>query len=198
MRRERFVELTRSADGASIAAAGAMMFRNSMAALAVVATVGCSSSSSSAPTAPSRQGQIELAVSPTSVSYAGGAGVGGPICPVPYTSRWGPYALTIRETGGMPVTITSLLYVVTTGAGEQVSSEEITAGLSDRFFGVTDPTLRVPANGSVSSRQHYDCERERNGRPDFPGGAAVFTVRGTDEEGRPVSAEATLTLLPPS
>lgn len=98
----------------------------------------------------------------------------------------------------MPVTITSLLYVVTTGAGEQVSSEEITAGLSDRFFGVTDPTLRVPANGSVSSRQRYDCELERNGRPDFPGGAIVFTVRGTDEEGRPVSAQATLTLLPPS
>ena len=173
-----------------------MRFLGWLAALSVTATIGCSSSTSSSTTAPSGQGQIELTVSPASVSYAGGAGVGGAICPVPYISRWGPYVLTVRETGGTSVTVTSLRYVVTTAGGDLVSDEQITAGVSNLFTGVANPSLTVPANTSLSSRPAYDCEKETNGRPDFPGGKLVFTASGTDERGHPVSAQATLTLLP--
>ena len=167
----------------------------SLAVLSLTVVLGCTDSSSS-PSTPSTQGQIQLTVSPTAVAYAGGVGVGGPICPVPFTSRWGPYVLTIRETGGVAVTITSLRLVVTTVAGNVESDEVITAGLPQNFTGTPAPDLRVPANSSLSSRTLYDCERETNGRPDFPGGTAVYTASGTDAEGRPVSSVATLTLLP--
>jgi hypothetical protein len=163
--------------------------------LSLIVVLGCSGSRSS--TAPSRQGQIQLTVSPTAVSYAGGAGVGGAICPRPFTSRWGPYVLNIQETGGVAITITSLRLVVTTVAGNQESDEVITSGISQDFTGTPAPALRMPANSSASSRPLYDCERETNGRPDFPGGTAVYTASGTDDEGRPVSSTATLTLLPP-
>jgi len=166
------------------------------AALSISATLGCSTSSQST-TTPSGAGRIELSVFPTSVSYAGGAGVGGAICPFPDISRWGPYVLTIRNTGGTAVTVTSFRLVVRTLAGTLVSDEELVAGLSRDFTGTVAPTLRVPANTSLNSESHYDCERETNGRPDFPGGTAVFTATGTDDGGRAVSAQATLTLLPP-
>ncbi len=151
-----------------------------LAAVSVTATVGCTSSSSSSTTAPSGRGQIELSVSPTPVSYTGGAGVGGAICRVPYLSRWGPYVLTLRETGGTSVTITALRYLVTTTvAGAQVSDEQITAGVGGFFSGVPNPSLSVPANASLSSRQHFDRRLETNGRPDFPGGKIDFVASGT-------------------
>jgi hypothetical protein len=149
------------------------------------------------PYQPQRSGRIELTVSPTSVSYAGGAGVGGAICQVPDLSRWGPFAWTLRETNGIAVEITSFKYVVTTSAGREVSNQEIVRSISGDFTGTAAATLRVPAGASLTSRQHYDCELQTNGAPDFPGGTAVFTASGRDENGATVSSTATLVLLPP-
>jgi len=157
---------------------------------------GCSSSNSS--TAPDTSGRVELTVSPTAVGYAGGAGVGGAICRVPYISRWGPFTWTLRETNGAPVTITSFTYSTFTNAGVQLSSDEIISATSRDFTGTAAPTIRIPANGTITSRVVYDCELETNGVPNFGGGRAVSTVSGTDDSGAAVSSTATLTVLPPT
>lgn len=164
-------------------------------ALVLCAATACSKSDS--PTAPSPSGALELTVSPRAVSYAGGAGVGGPICPVPYLSRWGPFTWTIREINGRPVTVTSFKYVVTTVDGREESNEEIIRGTAANFTGTAAPTLQVPANTSYTSRSVYDCQLDINGRPAFPGGTATFIVSGTDDAGASVSSTTTLTLLPP-
>lgn len=165
--------------------------------LAVGLAVAAASCSNDSPTAPSLSGAIALTVSPTAVSYAGGAGVGGAICPVPYLSRWGPFTWTLRETSGRAVTVTSFKWVVRTLDGREESNEEVVRIISGEFTGTSAPTLTLPANVSLSSRPKYDCELELNGRPAFPGGTIVFTASGTDESGEQVSSTATLTLLPP-
>ena len=134
-----------------------------LAILSVTVTLGCSDSS----TRPSGPGRVELTVSPTSVSYAGGAGVGGPICPLPYLSRWGPFTWTIRETNGGEVTITSFKYAVRTVAGVELANDEIVSGISADFTGTAAPSLRVPANTSFTSRQHFDCELRPTAVPIF-------------------------------
>lgn len=98
--------------------------------------------------------------------------MGGAICPRPYLSRWGPYVLTIRETGGVPVTITSLRYLVTRTDGRVESDEQITTGVANMFTGVPNPSLSVPANATLSTGQHFDCQLETDGRPDFPGASS--------------------------
>jgi hypothetical protein len=86
--------------------------------------------------------------------------------------------------------------MVTTSAGSEVSNQEVVRSISGSFTGTAAPTLRVPAGASLTSRQQYDCELQTNGAPDFPGGTAVFTASGKDENGTAVSSTATLTLFP--
>jgi hypothetical protein len=131
------------------------------------------------------------------VSYAGGVGVGGAICPAGFASRWGPFVWTIRETNGAAVTITSFTYANFTTGGVSLGSSQAIAGMALDFTGTAAPTLRLAASSSLSSHTQYDCERETNGVPNFGGGSAVFTVTGTDDNGGAVSSSATLTLLPP-
>jgi hypothetical protein len=158
---------------------------------------GWSCSRSESPTAPSGPAAIALTVAPNAVSYAGGAGVGGPICPAAYPSRWGPFTWTLRETNGRAVSITSFRYLVKTVDGRVESDEEVVRGLSASLTGAATATLALPAYASLSGRPEYDCELERNGRPAFGGGSIEFTASGRDDAGNAVTSTATLTLLPP-
>lgn len=163
---------------------------------ALVAAVSCQSSSS--PTAPSGPAALALSVSPGAVSYAGGAGVGGAICPAPFVSRWGPFRWTLRESNGRAVTLTSFRYLVKGADGRVEDDAEAIRAVSASLTGVLSTTVTVPAYASLTGRPEYDCELERNGQPAFGGGTIEFTASGRDDAGNTVSSTAVLTLLPPS
>jgi hypothetical protein len=151
--------------------------------------LGCAQTS----TAPQTSGRIELTVTPASVGYAGGVGVGGAVCPAAYPSRWGPFNWVIRETGGGTVTVTSFKWAVSTTAGVPIADDELGTRISADFTGTSGASLRVDPNVTLTSRAIFDCEALG-----FGGGTATFTARGTNETGTAVTAAATLSLLPPT
>lgn len=165
--------------------------------IALSAAVG-SCSRSESPTAPSGPAALTLSVTPSTVSYAGGAGVGGAICPAPFLSRWGPFTWTLRESNGRAVTVTSFRYLVKRADGSVEDDAETIRGLSASLTGVLSTALSVPAHASLTGRPEYDCELERNGQPAFGGGTVEFTASGRDDAGNAVTSTAILTLRPPS
>ena len=177
--------------------AGRRSLRALLIVLGVSATAG-SCSRSESPTAPSGPAALTLSVAPSAVPYAGGAGVGGAICPAPYLSRWGPFAWSVRESNGRAVTITSFRYLVKRADGSVEDDAESIRVLSASLTGVPSTTVALPAYASLTGRPEYDYELERDGRPAFGGGAIEFTASGRDDAGNPVTSTAVLTLLPPS
>ncbi len=99
-----------------------------------------------------------------------------------------PFEVILRETGGRPVTVTSVTATVHALGGFPVAREAYDA---DRIRSLGFPTT-VPANGEL--RYRFAPRKEVPDERLFGGVSAQLTVEGTDDSGTPASASTTVTV----
>lgn len=157
---------------------------------------GCVTKSTSEPDDP--EGKIEFALSPSTIQWIG-PGV-NPFCTVlSQSAAYGPYAFTLRETGGGTVTINGFTAVTTTTTGAVLLNSTTLIGLlAQDLTGTSGASFTLAANQSLTGPPRYSCQPSSGGPnalPNYPAGAnVVFTVNGVDSNNTPVTATATLTL----
>ena len=99
-----------------------------------------------------------------------------------------PFELILRETGGRPVTVTSVTATVHAPGGFPVAREAYDA---DRIRSLGYATT-VPANGEV--RYRFAPRKEVPDERLFGGVSAQLTVEGADDGGTPASASTVVTI----
>jgi hypothetical protein len=99
-----------------------------------------------------------------------------------------PFEVILRETGGRPVTVTSVTATVHALGGFAVAREEYDA---DRIRSLGYGTT-VPANGEL--RYRFAPRKEVPDERLFGGVSAQLTVEGADDGRTPASASTTVTV----
>ena len=104
---------------------------------------------------------------------------------------WGPFTITLRETGGGTVTVDYWTWEGITPDGQVQYTQTMSNSLGTLFSG-TGPTVVLPPNGSVTSRALVNCE----GLVFIDGGSLRMNFRGLNGVGGATTAEGRVQIGP--